>query len=62
MVKLFSNKEGRKGLFKIDVEIFEVVFILYVVEVKKVVGDIIEYYDFCDYDLMFVLRDIVWIW
>lgn len=62
MVKLLSNKEGRKGLLKIDAEIFEVAPTLHVVEVKKAAGDTIEYHDFCDHDLMPALRDIVWTW
>ncbi|XP_074269836.1 CBL-interacting serine/threonine-protein kinase 20 [Silene latifolia] len=62
IVKLQSSKEGRKGLLKIDAEIFEVAPTLHVIEVKKSSGDTIEYNDFCDHDLRPALRDIVWTW
>ncbi|KAL9232174.1 hypothetical protein vseg_007313 [Gypsophila vaccaria] len=62
IVKLQSNKEGRKGLLNIDAEIFEVAPTLHVIEVKKSSGDTIEYNDFCNRDLRPALRDIVWTW
>lgn len=60
MMKLQSTKEGRKGLLKIDAEIFEVAPMLHVIEVKKASGDTLEYNDFCNKELKPALRDIVW--
>ncbi|KNA03234.1 hypothetical protein SOVF_211110, partial [Spinacia oleracea] len=62
IMKLESNKEGRKGLLKIDAEIFQVAPMLHVLEVKKSSGDTFEYNEFCDRDLRPALRDIVWSW
>ncbi|KMT04421.1 hypothetical protein BVRB_8g180970 [Beta vulgaris subsp. vulgaris] len=62
IMKLQSNKEGRKGLLSIDAQIFEVAPMLHVLEVKKSSGDTFEYNDFCNHDLKPALRDIVWAW
>ncbi|KAL2926093.1 CBL-interacting protein kinase 5 [Bienertia sinuspersici] len=51
IMKLESNKQGRKGLLKIQAEIFEVASMLHVIEVKKSSGDTLEYNDFCNQDL-----------
>ncbi|KAG6394618.1 hypothetical protein SASPL_145207 [Salvia splendens] len=60
-VRLQGLESGRKGKLGIAVDIFSVAPSVVVVEVKKSIGDTLEYNQFCIKELRPVLKDIVWI-
>lgn len=62
LLRFEGTKEGRKGTLSIDVEIFEVVEALHLVEVKKSTGDTLEYQQILNEGLRPGLQDIVWTW
>ncbi|XP_026660377.1 CBL-interacting protein kinase 5-like [Phoenix dactylifera] len=62
VVKLEGSKKGRKGQLEIEAEIFEVSPALFLVEMKKLSGDTLEYQKFYHQELRPSLKDIVWTW
>eukprot|EP01018_Ginkgo_biloba_P016953 Gb_16900 [translate_table: standard] len=61
-VKLEGSEVGRKGRVAIAAEIFELTSSLFIVELRKVGGDTLEYHKFCKQELRPGLKDIVWTW
>ncbi|OIV98419.1 hypothetical protein TanjilG_16746 [Lupinus angustifolius] len=62
LLKLERSKEGRKGQLSIDVEIFEFTESFYLVEMKKLCGDTLEYQKILKEDIRPNLKAIVWVW
>ncbi|EOA22250.1 hypothetical protein CARUB_v10002839mg [Capsella rubella] len=62
LFKLERLKEGRKGILRMDAEIFQVTPTFHLVEVKKCNGDTLEYQKLVEEDLRPALADIVWVW
>ncbi|XP_010252111.1 PREDICTED: CBL-interacting protein kinase 18-like [Nelumbo nucifera] len=62
LLKLEGSREGRKGAFSIDAEIFEITPTCHLVEVKKSSGDTLEYQKILNEDIRPALKDIVWAW
>eukprot|EP00250_Pteridium_aquilinum_P015919 c22837_g1_i5 orf=236-457(-) len=58
-VKMQSEKPGRKGRLTVASEVFEVGPSLFMVDLKKMSGDTLEYKDF-QKELSVGLKDIVW--
>lgn len=62
VLKLEALGEGRNGLLAIDAEIFEVSPLFYLVELKKLNGDNLEYQKLLNEGIRPTLVDIVWAW
>lgn len=62
VVRLEGCKTGIKGQLTIDAEIFEVTSSIYVVEVKKIHGNTLEYCRFWDQCLKPSLNEMAWAW
>ncbi|XP_057430340.1 CBL-interacting serine/threonine-protein kinase 20 [Lotus japonicus] len=61
-VRLERSKAGNRDQLTIDTEIFEVTSSFYIVEVKKIAGDTLEYRKFWDQCLKPCLNEIAWVW
>ncbi|XP_045805376.1 CBL-interacting protein kinase 5-like isoform X4 [Trifolium pratense] len=62
IVRLEGNETGINEQLSIDTEIFEVSSSVYIVEVNKIVGDMLEYRNFWNQLLKPSLNEIVWVW
>ncbi|CAL9774593.1 unnamed protein product [Musa acuminata subsp. burmannicoides] len=62
VLKLEALAEGKNGLLAIDAEIFEVSPLFYLVELKKLNGDNLEYQKLLNEGIRPTLVDIVWAW
>ncbi|KAK7306523.1 hypothetical protein VNO77_44470 [Canavalia gladiata] len=62
IVRLEGSKIGMKGHLIIDAEIFEVTSTFHIVEVKKIAGNMVEYWKFWNHYLKPSLNEIVWTW
>ncbi|WOK95494.1 serine-threonine kinase STK5 [Canna indica] len=62
VLKIEGCDDGRKGVLAIDVEIFEVIPALHLVEMKKSNGDTLEYQNLLKEGIRPALQDIVWTW
>lgn len=62
VLKMESQREGRKGVLAIDAEIFEVTPTFHLVEIKQTNGDTLEYQKLWKQDIKPALSDIVWAW
>lgn len=62
IVRLEGTEAGLNEQLSIDTEIFEVTSSLYIVEVNKIAGDILEYRRFWNQFLKPALDEIAWVW
>jgi 5'-AMP-activated protein kinase, catalytic alpha subunit len=62
LLKMEASKPGRKGVMRIDAEIFEVSPNFHLVEIKKTNGDTLEYQKVMHQEMRPALKDIVWAW
>ncbi|KAF8703754.1 hypothetical protein HU200_031843 [Digitaria exilis] len=60
VLKLATTKEGRKGILELDVEIFEIVPSLVLIELTKTNGDTLEYQKLMKDAIRPSLKDIMW--
>ncbi|KAG6433526.1 hypothetical protein SASPL_105140 [Salvia splendens] len=62
LFKFEGAKEGRKGYLSIDAEIYVLTPAFHLVQVKKTVGDSLEYQKVFDEGIRPGLEDVVWAW